>query len=429
MRRHPSHVAHWDAVNHESPLGSPLIPPREWLLEVPEWFWTASAGDIKVVLTGDETGRAAGLYYDHDVCYMNDLNECWLPPASPSNNEPFHAGHIPYSDFDLGEDIPVGTIPITHGHTDTDLPFEEAVQARNDLPERQRLVGTLWDVMMPRDRDDPSAGERQVGLFLGAATPEMTVGEAMMVNRSALSGEWWPRRNFIASTGQTVDIALDALGPVLVSRAAIPTNRRGKHQTMNSELSQAAVYTRTAAGVVLGPSIYHFGDQPMEPAPAGLTPAAASVVEPATTAAPCCDACAGKDNEPATAATDDGMATVEDLAMFDERISRIEGWIAKQMAADIVDPAEATVRRAAVGVSHGDLRARLDQAIRSAHGDSNDETYIWIVDVFDESVIYEVERADDVDTFEQNYDVDEDGSVTLAGTPMAVVRETTYAPA
>jgi len=218
-------------MNFNDALGAPILPPREWLTEIPDWLIEKQIdGDITVILQGDELGRAAAIYYDHDVCYMNEPGECWKPPASPTANEAFLIGTMPYEQFDLGDDIHIGAIPIRGGHTSTDIEqFDDAVAARNDTPEDQRLVGTLWDVMLPRDINDPEAGERQVGLFLGAVVPETTIAEAMMINRSGLSGEWWPREGFTATDGTLVEqLVLDAMGPVLVTKAAIPTNRDGQ---------------------------------------------------------------------------------------------------------------------------------------------------------------------------------------------------------
>ena len=280
---------------HTELLGAPTLPNRRWLSEVPDFVLGLGAGDIHVETEGPELGRAAGLYYDHDVAFMNDTTAPWYPPASPTGNEAFHVGHLNYD----GDHIPVGTISIGGGHSNVDMTFEEA-QANHDRPEYQRLVGTLWDVMLPRA---DGTGERQVGLFLGAATPETTVGEAQRINRSGLSGEWWPRFNMRTVHGTITD-GLDALGPVLVSRAAIPTNRAATLQRTTPECPACErlqlTMTTAATGHPQTPTINIDGDrqalkaaaasvqthlapvQPHIPATIPATPLAAS---------PCCETC------------------------------------------------------------------------------------------------------------------------------------------
>lgn len=446
-------------LDNEAPLGAPNLPPYAWLTELPEALLAdQQAGDITVIMSGPETGRAFGIYYDHDVCYLNDPGECWLPPASPSANEAFVVGTMPYSQFDDElNDVLVGTIPITGGHTPDDLGFEEAVQYRNDLPERQRLVGTLWDIMLPRDIEDESAGERQVGIFIGAATPEMTVGEALMVNRSGLSGEWWPRENFVAMDGTTVDVALDALGPVLVTKAAIPTNRGGE-----ANASIEIGYSRAASGVVHGPKLIQLQESNMGTKADKLRVDAVTAcqtcrVKKAATAdtGACCDECAAAeeakhaDVETKTAeeTTDTMGEETSDNGDLAERVSSLEAVVASHesaiaelLASGVDSDAEETAARqqasraplgrlAALpaGMSYGNARQALDAAVQAlVPSGPGGDVWVWVMDFDETHVFYEWEAQGELGTYRQMYSF-EGSDAVLTGEPEEVVKQ--YAPA
>ena len=442
-------------------LGAPVIPDRNWLFEVPAWILSLGAGDIHVD-TATEVGRAAALYYDHDVCYLNEPGACWKPPASPTGNEVFHAGHIDFNNLSIQASaaptldeqfVAVGTIPIFGGHATGEMTLDEAV-SYHDEPAWQKLVGTLWDVMLPRS-DDPADGARQCGLFLGAGIPELTWGEAMLINRSGLSGEWWPRDNMVTTSGITTS-GLDALGPVLVSKAAIPINREGTLE--RSELPMTASYNRTKQGPVIGPSIIIVQGEPTMATPtiAGK-PIQAAVVEPAQcntcgtaldaataapvigskAAAPCCDSCATTD------AVDEIMpeGTVEDPAGdppavgagIEARMAAMEGRIAQLLAqrAQVSGPRTAGVRavRAALdGIPYGERRQVLREELEKAHLSDDDDTwdYLWVEDFDESAVIFTHEKEEDgawvMDTFQQEYTISDDREVSL-GADFAVRQE------
>jgi len=438
-------------------LGSPALPPFEWLTEIPDWILLDQlAGDITVIMEGPEIGRAAGIYYSHDSCYMNEPGECWLPPASLSGNEAFLVGKMPYSQFGDHPDVLVGTIPITGGHTPEDLEFAEAVEYRNDLPERQRLVGTLWDIILPRDMENDLEGERQVGIFLGAATPEMTVGEALMVNRSGLSGEWWPRYDFTAVDGSTVDMALDALGPVLVTKAAIPTNRGGK---ANADIELG--YSRAASGVVQGPKLIQLQENDMGTKAAKLRVDAITAcqtcrVKQASTddTEACCDACATKEADTKAAemdSTDMGEEeteeesgdTMEDsglterLATLEAVVADHEGAIASLLASGADTDATATVQTATTathsrlaalpaGMTYGNARDELNAVVQElVPSGPGGDVWVWVMDFDETHVIYEWEGNGEFTTFRQPY-MFEGNDAVLTGDPEEVMKQ--YAP-
>ena len=289
---------------------------------------------------------------------------------------------------------------------------------------------------MPRDINDPAAGERQVGVFLGAATAEMTVGEAFMVNRSGLSGEWWPREGVTLPDGTVVDdLILDALGPVLVTRAAIPSNRDGQANA-NVEIG----YARAASGAWRGPVIRSAKQSNQKEiimgnkATKAINLAAASL---AKTADACCKTCAGEQEEETdenktaapVAAMDDieGTGDAElngddteqdtdqdtDQDMSPEleaalaRIDALETVVAEhdqilaQMVTANLDVEGFTIKTASTrsssdrrrianlpdGFSYGTLREEVENAVR-ALADGEGE-WAWLRDFDDTHVIYE----------------------------------------
>lgn len=354
--------------HHTDEIGAPLIPQKHWLFEVPDWVLGLGAGDIHVETDGPEVGRAAGLYYDHDVAYLNDTSAPWHPPASPTGNEAFHVGHIDYrtgqADLTLASTtpthddwVPVGTISAYGGHSSVDMSFEEA-QANHDKPEYQRLQGTLWDVMLPRS---DGSGERQVGLFLGAATPNTTFDDALTINRSGLSGEWWPRFNMRTIHGTITD-GLDALGPVLVSRAAIPTNRAATLQRTNPDCPACErlqhTMTTAATGTISTPTINIEGDrQALKAAAASVQSHLAPVQlhNPATiptnavAASPCCEACrldsktantdADRAQDVADSMSDGATRMAARVEALEARQDELERLVGQFLAEQMQDPA------------------------------------------------------------------------------------------
>lgn len=495
-------AAELNELNFNDPIGAPVLPPREWFTEIPDQLLLNQIdGDITAVLQGEELGRAWAIYYDHDVCYMNEPGECWVPPASPSGNEAFVIGTMPYSQFDMGEDIHVGAIPITGGHTDTSIDsFDDARAARNDTPENQRLVGALYDIILPRQFDmidgelvpNEEAGERQVGLFLGSLVPETTVAEAMMISRSGLSGEWWPREGFVDLNGDTVNqLVLDAMGPVLVTKAAIPTNRGGQ---ANATIDVG--YARAASGAWRGPIRNTRSGEPMKVKDITVSPRTACAqcaikkkVQGKTAA--CCKAC-GDAEEQATAAgetstvdadetlpteaavvaegdlteandgddlsegSDDGdVASLRgELSAAMERIGDLEGIVMEhesilaQINASGVDAEEqttasrladeratrtagrvASIERKVAQLPEGLTYNALREEISSAvrASETSDDDWRWLVDFDDDTVTYEIDDDSGIRNVQQGWSF-ADGNVTLTGNPVDVVMQFVPAP-
>ncbi|MCH7945458.1 MAG: hypothetical protein IIC73_05505 [Armatimonadetes bacterium] len=80
-------------------------------------------------------------------------------------------------------------------------------------------------------------------------------------------------------------------------------------------------------------------------------------------------------------------------------------------------------------MSFDDRRSALEQAIQAAipRTDDNDGGYIWVVDVYEDSFVYEDNRTSTPGLYRRSYVMDEDGSVTL-GAPAKVSRQTLYVP-
>jgi hypothetical protein len=69
------------------------------------------------------------------------------------------------------------------------------------------------------------------------------------------------------------------------------------------------------------------------------------------------------------------------------------------------------------------LRAAIAQTLADGGGDET--AWVWVIDFSDTFVVYEVEYDQYV---QDNYTIDDDGNVTLAGDPQPVKSVTTYEP-
>ncbi len=79
-------------------------------------------------------------------------------------------------------------------------------------------------------------------------------------------------------------------------------------------------------------------------------------------------------------------------------------------------------------MSFNDRRSALEQAIQAAIPRDDNDGYIWVVDVYEDSFVYEDNRTNSPGLYRRSYVMDEDdGSVTL-GTPTKVSRQTMYVP-
>lgn len=167
---------------HEEPapmslLGAPELIPLDWLERPPAWLEPGEG--VRVVLDGPERGRSAGYIRLHETCYQDGTGACRIPP--PVTYEAFHRGMARVIDADgQVREVAVGSIAIVGGHSSRGgaKAHTDAIEFI-DQPEKTKLRGVLV--------------EDETGLlFLGCARPDMTRAEAVMVNQSDTSGEWWP---------------------------------------------------------------------------------------------------------------------------------------------------------------------------------------------------------------------------------------------
>lgn len=81
-----------------------------------------------------------------------------------------------------------------------------------------------------------------------------------------------------------------------------------------------------------------------------------------------------------------------------------------------------------------DIRTMVCEALRAKFGDTgaspgvtNGPTYLWVVDLADDWVVFQRETADGTGLYKSSYVIDSDGMVTL-GDPAGVQRRTVYEP-
>lgn len=189
------------------PLGAPDPFPLAWLEEPPDWLGRNEG--VRVVLGGADVGRAAGYVRLHGSCYQDGTSSCRVPP--PVSYETFYRGQAEVIDRDgARREVAVGAICVVGGHSMSASggnagSHTEAIEFM-DRPEKWKLRGVLV--------------EDHIGLlFLGAARPDMTRAEAVMVNQSDTSGEWWPIYEQDAHGVPTL-VGHDLIGIALVAGGA-----------------------------------------------------------------------------------------------------------------------------------------------------------------------------------------------------------------
>lgn len=211
---------------HE-PLGCPDPFPLEWLEVRPSWLEPREG--VRLVLDGPELGRAAGYIRLHGTCYQSGDGSCRIPPKV--TYEAFYRGEAQVID-EHGEvrEVAVGSIAIIDGHSDPRATHRHAV-AHLDKPEKMKLRGVLI--------------EDEVGLlFLGCGRPDLTRAEAVMINQSDTSGEWWPLYD-MDENGKVGLVGHDLIGIALVAagafRKSIPDRFKVLAAALGRELDDAEV--------------------------------------------------------------------------------------------------------------------------------------------------------------------------------------------
>lgn len=214
-------------------IGSPDPFPLEWVERAPDWLGNGEG--VRVVLNGPEVGRAAGYIRLHGSCFEDGTGACRQPPPVPY--EAFHRGEAEVIDeHGQVKEISVGAIAIVGGHSSRGgAKTSTAAIEFIDQPEKAKLRGVLLE------------DERGL-LFLGCGRPDLTRAEAVMINQSDTSGEWWP----LFERGANGQVGLvgngsgyDMIGVALVTggayRKSIPERFRVMAAALGRELDEREV--------------------------------------------------------------------------------------------------------------------------------------------------------------------------------------------
>lgn len=156
----------------DQPINAPLMPPREWFFEVPNWF-NPDGPLIQAKLDGPEAGRVAALVAPWGECILDGKNGCWTAPPSQTGYEYPHVAATVCAD---GETVRTANIGGRVNHADITWPMRAAVDHYANTATRTmrgRYMDTEYGVV-----------------FLGALAPECTIADGINVIGSALSGDW-----------------------------------------------------------------------------------------------------------------------------------------------------------------------------------------------------------------------------------------------
>lgn len=92
------------------------------------------------------------------------------------------------------------------------------------------------------------------------------------------------------------------------------------------------------------------------------------------------------------------------------------------------DDAEGTSESIREALSHNDVARALEMALRAAHPAPMDGYWLWVQDVFPDSVVYRWETPAGVALYRRDYTIGEDGASVQLGDPIEVAQRTEYVP-
>ena len=263
-----------DGTNIRSSAGAPLVPPVEWFNEWPEWadptaMTPEQPASITVVLRGPETGRVAGVFAQPGQCYLNDPDGCWTAQPDPTGYSLFHR---PFHAVDRSGGVvtvQAGVLgAVNGGHTpgQPSMEHEMSVIANPDL---HLAMVRAWDY---------EVDGRVFQVVTGALVPEATIGGALYLNRSALSGVWRCRTRW---TDDDTTGGCRSLGPQLVTRPALPHRQlAGFALTMEDPMDTEPSVDVDVADLRSAVLVLHHELR--------------ALADSRVTAAACCEACAAK---------------------------------------------------------------------------------------------------------------------------------------
>jgi len=113
--------------------------------------------------------------------------------------------------------------------------------------------------------------------------------------------------------------------------------------------------------------------------------------------------------------------------MLVNRTQARNAWQALEAALGINTAEDATPEAIAEALSHNDTRNALELALRSEHPTPGDGYWLWVRDVYDDTVVYEYTTPNDGSLYRRTYTISDAGAVTF-GAAEAVTAQTVYAP-
>lgn len=199
-----------------TPVGAPIIPPAEWFTEWPEWADPTSMtpekpSSVVTVLQGPETGRVAGVFAQPGQCYLNDPTQCWTAQPDPSGYTMFHRPFAARAGDGSTVMVDAGVLGAMNGGHAPDQPSLEREVSTIANPDLHLAVVRAWDMVW--------SDGNTYQVVTGCLVPEATVGAALYLNRSGLSGVWRCRHQWATDDNEG---GCRGLGPQVVTRPALP---------------------------------------------------------------------------------------------------------------------------------------------------------------------------------------------------------------
>lgn len=87
---------------------------------------------------------------------------------------------------------------------------------------------------------------------------------------------------------------------------------------------------------------------------------------------------------------------------------------------------DGTRKLADLGMSHNDIHDALREAVKEENPEG-DGRHTWVVDIYDDQVVYQVEQPESLQLFQRDYSIDASGAVSL-GEAQAVRKVVSYEP-
>lgn len=407
-------------------LGAPVVPDIAWLTEIPEAVRALPAGLRTmgwVDMCGD-VGRFYSFVAEDGVPFTDAYGNIVSPIAAGARSYYMNERTENLMGVRDGDELTyIAAGPIGFGHSPESLLFDDELF---DFHDRRNLAGL--DRPLARAR---LGVEGVIVYATGVLMPDVLFGEAVAILQSEVSPEF-----ALIDDGPATPAYLEYLTLSLVKQGNTRTS-----QSMANHRRRAAVrrvHRRADRQPTQGATPMHTNSTHTIITPGPADAAAAVSYEPVEgmdlgeLRAEVAELAARLERQAqpppcnCSAAVDDAAEAPDVADDLAERVAVIEGELHGLIEFLMTPPPTVAAQRAAIN-THNELRAALEAALSASYAAT--DVYVYVVDVSEDNttVYYEIGSEGNARLFREEFTFATDQhEVTLAGSPVEVVREVEY---